>query len=81
MQQDDFNRRSRFIVRALEWNDPKAKYPNLWADGMPTRLFVVERVGGRLRLGDLVATWYPASQRYPERANRFVELVEKEVLS
>ena len=35
MTADKARRRSRWMLRALEWNDPRARYPNLWVDGMP----------------------------------------------
>jgi len=58
----------------MEWNDPKARYPNLWSEGMPRHILALDTVAGRLRLGDLVATFHPASQRHPERSERFVGL-------
>ena len=72
MKHDDLQHRSRFILRAMEWDDPKAKYPNIWVDGMPRMLLAIDRIAGRLRLGDLVATYHPASQRHPQRSDRFV---------
>jgi hypothetical protein len=59
------------MIRAMEWDDPRARYPNIWFDGMPRLILAFERVVSRLRLGDLVAVYYPASQRHPERAERF----------
>lgn len=74
MVADDIRRRSRYVLRALEWDDPKARYPNLWRDGMPVRIQAVDTVAMRLRLDDLVACYHPASQRHPERSERFVGL-------
>jgi hypothetical protein len=62
------------MMRAMEWDDPRARYPNLWHEGMPRHILAFERVVSRLRLGDLVAVYYPASQRHPERAERFLGL-------
>jgi hypothetical protein len=69
---DEIRRRSRWMIRALEWDDPRARYPNLWHEGMPRHLLAFDTVAMRLRLGDLVAVYYPASQRYPDRSERFV---------
>lgn len=62
------------MMRAMEWDDPRARYPNIWQDGMPRHIIAFERVVGRLRLGDLVAVFYPASQRHPDRAEKFTGL-------
>lgn len=67
-------RRSRWILRALEWNDTRARYPNLWHEGMPCHVFAGARAAGRLRLGDLVAVFYPASSLHTARSERFVGL-------
>jgi len=64
-------RRSRWMMRVREWDD-RAQYPNIWHDGMPCQILAVDRVAGRLRLGDLIAVFYPSSQRHPERSGRFV---------
>jgi hypothetical protein len=69
------------MMRALEWDDSRAKYPNLWHDGLPVRLLTFDSVGQRLRLGDLIAVYYPASQKHPQRAERFVGIVRVEGLS
>lgn len=69
---EEKRRRSRWIARALEWNDPRAKYPNLWRDGMPVHLLEYDTVACRLRIGDLVAIFSPASARHPDRADRYV---------
>lgn len=68
---DDLRRRSRWMIRALEWDDTRARYPNLWRDGMPCQILVFETVAGRLRLGDLIAVYQPASQKHPDRSERF----------
>jgi hypothetical protein len=60
------------MMRVLEWNDPRARYPNLWHAGMPRQVLAFDTVASRLRLGDLIAIYHPASQRHPERAARFV---------
>lgn len=72
MISDTTRRRSRWMMRALEWDDPRARYPNVWHDGMPRHVLAFETVASRLRLGDLVAVYYPASQRHPERSDRFL---------
>jgi hypothetical protein len=69
---EEKRRRSRWIARALEWNDPRAKYPNLWRDGMPVHLLEYDTVACRLRIGDLVAIFSPASARHPGRSDRYV---------
>jgi len=74
MSNEEIARRSRWMMRAMEWDDPRARYPNIWHTGMPRHILAFERVVGRLRLGDLVAVYYPASQRHPERAERFLGL-------
>jgi len=72
---DDTTRRSFWMLRVLEWNDPKAKYPNLWTDGLPSTVLVFDTIATRLRLGDLIAVFHPASSRHPARSERFVGLV------
>lgn len=67
--------RSFFLLRALEWNDPKAKYPNRWAEGLPAHVLAYDTVAGRLRLGDLVAVYHPASTKHVLRSERFVGIV------
>ncbi len=74
MPTDEIRRRSRWMIRALEWDDTRARYPNIWREGMPCQLLVFETVGSRLRLGDLIAVYYPASQRHPQRSERFLGL-------
>ena len=64
-------RRSRWMMRVREWDD-RAHYPNVWHEGMPCQIYAVDRVAGRLRLGDLIAIYYPTSQRHPERSARFL---------
>lgn len=58
----------------MEWDDPRARYPNLWHGGMPAHVLATLRVAARLRLGDLVAVFHPASTRHEERSERFVGL-------
>jgi len=58
----------------MEWNDVRARYPNVWHEGMPCQLLASDRVAQRLRLGDLIAIYYPASQRHAERSERFLGL-------
>jgi hypothetical protein len=43
-------------------------------DGMPVQMMVFDTVVARLRLGDLVAVYHPASQKHQERSERFVGL-------
>jgi hypothetical protein len=62
------------MIRAMEWDDPKARYPNIWHEGMPRALLVFTRVAQRLRLGDLIAVYYPASQRHAARSERYLGL-------
>jgi hypothetical protein len=68
------------MMRAMEWNDARARYPNVWHEGMPCQLLASDRVAQRLRLGDLIAIYYPASQRHPERSERFLGLSRVAVL-
>lgn len=72
MPTENIKRRSRWMIRALEWNDPKARYPNLWHQGMPVHLMAFDTIARRLRLGDLVAIYHPASQRYTRRGGKFL---------
>lgn len=72
MPAEEIRRRSRFMIRVLEWDDPRARYPNVWREGMPCQILAFETVASRLRLGDLIAVCYPASQKYAERSERFV---------
>jgi hypothetical protein len=69
---EEKRRRSRWIARALEWNDPRAKYPNLWREGMPSHLLEYDTVACRLRIGDLIAVFSPATPRHPKRSDRYV---------
>ena len=59
------------MIRALEWNDSRARYPNLWHEGMPCQLLAFESMGSRLRLGDLIAVYHPTSQTHAKRSERF----------
>jgi hypothetical protein len=61
-------------MRVMEWNDSRARYPNLWHGGMPRHILAFERLASRLRLGDLIAVYHPASQRHPERSDRYIGL-------
>lgn len=72
MSLDEARRRSRWIMRAMEWDDPKARYPNVWHEGMPRQILAFDTVATRLRLGDLIAVFSPPSQKHPERSERFV---------
>ena len=74
MSVDEVRRRSRWILRAVEWDEPRAKYPNIWHDGMPRQVLAYETVASRLRLGDLLAVFHPASQKRRERSERFLGL-------
>ncbi len=58
----------------MEWDDARARYPNIWQDGMPRHVFALETVAGRLRLGDLIAVYYPSSQRHSDRSDRYLGL-------
>ena len=69
---DEGVHRSRWTLRAMEWDDARARYPNLWREGMPCQLLAFERLVSRLGLGDLIAIYYPSSQRHPERSRRFL---------
>jgi hypothetical protein len=60
------------MMRVLEWDDPRARYPNLWREGMPSHVLAFDTVGSRLRLGDLIAVFHPPSQKHPERSERFL---------
>lgn len=71
---DDLRRRSHWMLRVLEWNDPKARYPNLWQDGMPAEVLVYDTIATRLRIGDLIAIYYPQSARHPKRSERYIGL-------
>lgn len=61
-------------MRVQEWDDLRAPYPNIWRAGMPRHVLASDAVASRLRLGDLVAAYYPTSAKYPERSERFVGL-------
>ena len=72
MQGEELRRHSRWLMRAMEWDDARARYPNIWHDGMPRHVLAFDRVASRLRLGDLIAAYYPASQRHARRSERFI---------
>jgi len=72
MLTEDSRRRSRWMMRILEWDDPRARYPNLWHEGMPRLILAFDTIASRLRLGDLIAAYSPASQKHPERSGKFV---------
>jgi len=69
---DEARRRSNWMLRVLEWDDARARYPNLWHAGMPAQVLAFDTVAMRLRLGDLVAVFSPLSVKHPERSERFV---------
>ena len=74
MPHEEIGKPTRWMIRAMEWDDPRARYPNIWHAGMPRHMLALERLAGRLRLGDLVAIYYPASSRHPERSERYLGL-------
>lgn len=74
MTGDELRRRSRWILRVLEWDEVRARYPNIWHDEMPRNILALHTVACRLKLGDLIAVYYPASRKHPERAERFLGL-------
>jgi len=65
---------SRWMLRVLEWNDPRAKYPNLWHGGMPVHVLAFDTVAKRLRLGDLIAVYHPAVQVGDKKQGAFLGL-------
>lgn len=67
-------RRSRWMLRALEWNDPRARYPNLWVDGMPVQILAFDTVAMRLHLGDLIAVFHPGPKSGARKKGVFVGL-------
>jgi len=71
---EETRRRSRWILRVLEWNDSRARYPNIWHDEMPRHVLARDAVACRLRLGDLIAVYYPANPSRPRRSEKFVGL-------
>ena len=71
MRTDEIRRRSRWMIRAQEWDERRARYPNVWQDEMPRHILAYDTVASRIRLGDLVAVYYPASQKHPDRSERF----------
>ncbi len=72
MHSDGSRRRSRWVMRVMEWDEPRAPYPNLWRDGMPQHVLAYDTVVRRLRLGDLIAIYQPPSTRHPQRSERYV---------
>jgi hypothetical protein len=72
MSVDEVRRRSRWMFRALEWDDPRARYPNIWHEGMPRQILAYETAASRMRLGDLVAIFHPTSQKHAQRSDRFL---------
>jgi hypothetical protein len=74
MRSDEIRRRSRWMMRAQEWDEPRARYPNVWHDDMPVHVLAYDTVVSRMRLGDLVAVYYPSSQRHRARSERFLGL-------
>ena len=74
-----------FSPTALEGIDPsqlifagepmvRARYPNVWHDDMPVHVLAYDTVVSRMRLGDLVAVYYPSTQRHRARSERFLGL-------
>lgn len=74
MRSDEIRRRSRWMMRAQEWDEPRARYPNVWHDDMPVHVLAYDTVVSRMRLGDLVAVYYPSTQRHRVRSERFLGL-------
>ncbi len=72
MRSDELRRRSRWMMRTQEWDEARARYPNVWHDEMPRHVLAFDTIASRMRLGDLIAVYYPSSQRHPARAERFV---------
>ena len=72
MTKEEIHRTSHWILRSMEWDDTRARYPNIWHDGMPRNVLATDRLAHRVRLGDLIVTYYPASTKYAERSHRFV---------
>jgi hypothetical protein len=72
MTKEEIHRASHWILRSMEWDDSRARYPNIWQDGMPRNVLATDRAAHRLRLGDLIATYYPSSTRHPERSDRYI---------
>lgn len=72
MSINEIRRRSHWIIRAQEWDEVRAHYPNIWHEGMPSHILAFETVASRLRLGDLLAVYYPTSLKHPERSERFL---------
>ncbi len=72
MTTEETRRRSHWMMRALEWDDVRARYPNVWHEGMPRHVYAFDTVARRLRLEDLIAIFYPASKRHPERSQSFI---------
>ena len=72
MRSDDLRRHSRWMLRTQEWDEPRARYPNVWHEGMPKHVLAFDTVASRMRLGDLIAVYYPASQTHKDRSERFV---------
>ena len=72
MSTDEIRRRSHWIIRAQEWDEVRAHYPNIWHEGMPRHILAFETLASRLRLGDLLAVYYPTSSKHPERSERFL---------
>ena len=72
MSKEEIHRTSHWILRSMEWDDTRAKYPNIWQGGMPRNVLATDRLAHRVRLGDLIVTYYPASTKYAQRSHRFV---------
>jgi hypothetical protein len=72
MQTDELRRRSRWMMRVMEWDDARARYPNIWHEEMPRHVLAFDRVATRLRLGDLIVVFSPASQKHSQRSEKFL---------
>jgi hypothetical protein len=72
MQTDELRRRSRWLMRVMEWDDARARYPNIWHEEMPRHVLAFDRVATRLRLGDLIVVFSPASQKHSQRSEKFL---------
>jgi hypothetical protein len=74
MSIEELPRHSRWMMRVMEWDDARARYPNIWRDAMPRHVLARDRTVSRLRLGDLIAIYYPTNPARPRRSERFVGL-------
>jgi len=72
MPKEELGKASHWILRSMEWDDTRAKYPNIWQEGMPRHVLAAERLARRLRLGDLIAVYYPSSTKHSRRSERYL---------